>query len=159
RVFGQLILRIVELNEPPKQTDELSALSEILEVLKSTKTETKTNFDKLNTSLIGETETSISTQLIKLRNQTTDNQKEQEKQSALLEKIQTSLIGSEEVSLLTQLEKLRSQLSDNYIEQKEHKEALKSINETLGAENDKSILSQIKGLKSDQNKNNKALES
>ncbi|WP_415374559.1 MotA/TolQ/ExbB proton channel family protein [Patiriisocius sp. Uisw_017] len=129
RVFGQLILRTVELKEPPKQTDELSALSEILEVLKSTKTETKTNFDKLNTSLVGETETSISTQLVKLRNQTTDNQKEQEKQNILLEKIQTSLIGNEETSLLTQLEKLRSQLTDNYKEQKEHKDILKSINE------------------------------
>jgi chromosome segregation ATPase len=129
RVFGQLILRTVELKEPPKQTDELSALSEILEVLKSTKTETKTNFDKLNTSLVGETETSISTQLVKLRNQTTDNQKEQEKQNILLEKIQTSLIGNEETSLLTQLEKLRSQLTDNYKEQKEHKDLLTSINE------------------------------
>jgi hypothetical protein len=129
RVFGQLILRTVELKEPPKQTDELSALSEILEVLKSTKTETKTNFDKLNTSLVGETETSISTQLVKLRNQTTENQKEQEKQNILLEKIQTSLIGNEETSLLTQLEKLRSQLTDNYKEQKEHKDLLTSINE------------------------------
>lgn len=159
RVFGQLILRTVELKEPPKQTDELSALSEILEVLKSTKTETKTNFDKLNTSLIGETETSISTQLVKLRNQTTDNQKEQEKQNVLLEKIQTSLIGNEETSLLTQLEKLRSQLTDNYKEQKEHKDVLTKINETLGSKNDNSILSQIKSLKTDQNENNKALES
>jgi len=158
RVFGQLILRTVELNEPPKQTDELSALSEILEVLKSTKTETKNNFDKLNTSLIGETETSISTQLVKLRNQTTDNQKEQEKQNALLGKIQASLIGNEETSLLTQLEKLRSQVTDNYKEQKEHKEVLTKINETLGSNKDNSIISQIKNLKTDQNKNHKALE-
>ena len=159
RVFGQLILRTVELQEPPKQTDELSTLSEILGVLKSTKTETKSNFDKLNTSLIGETETSISTQLVKLRNQTTDNQKEQEKQNTLLEKIQASLIGNEETSLLTQLEKVRNQLTDNYKEQKEHKDVLTAINETLGSKNDDSILSQIKILKTDQNENNKALES
>jgi hypothetical protein len=159
RVFGQLILRTVELQEPPKQTDELSTLSEILGVLKSTKTETKSNFDKLNTSLIGETETSISTQLVKLRNQTTDNQKEQEKQNTLLEKIQASLIGNEETSLLTQLEKVRNQLTDNYKEQKEHKDVLTAINETLGSKNDNSILSQIKILKTDQNENNKALES
>lgn len=159
RVFGQLILRTVELQEPPKQTDELSTLSEILGVLKSTKTETKSNFDKLNTSLIGETETSISTQLVKLRNQTTDNQKEQEKQNTLLEKIQASLIGNEETSLLTQLEKVRNQLTDNYKEQKEHKDVLTAINETLGSKKDNSILSQIKILKTDQNENNKALES
>ena len=30
RVIGQLVLRTVELKEPPKQTDEVSALSEIL---------------------------------------------------------------------------------------------------------------------------------
>jgi len=158
RVIGQLVLRTVELKEPPKQTDEVSALSEILEILKLTKTETSNNFDTLNASLIGETETSLSTQLIKLRNQTTDNQKEQEKQSELLEKIQTSLIGNEEVSLLTQLEKLRSQLTDNHKEQKEHKKVLQTINETLGSENDESIVSQIKSFKSDQNDNNKTLE-
>jgi DNA repair exonuclease SbcCD ATPase subunit len=159
RVIGQLVLRTVELKEPPKQTDEVSALSEILEVLKSIKIETKTNFNTLNASLIGETETSLSTQLIKLRNQTTDNQKEQEKQSELLEKIQTSLIGNEEVSLLTQLEKLRSQLTDNHREQKEHKKVLQAINETLGSENEESLLSQIKSFQSDQNDNNKTLES
>jgi hypothetical protein len=159
RVIGQLVLRTVELKEPPKQTDEVSALSEILEVLKLTKSETKNSFDTLNASLTGETEISLSTQLIKLRNQTTDNQKEQEKQSELLGKIQTSLIGNEEVSLLTQLEKLRSQLTDNYKEQKEHKKVLQTINETLGSENEESIVSQIKSFKSDQNNNNKNLES
>lgn len=159
RVIGQLVLRTVELKEPQKQTSELSALSDILEVLKSTKTETKNNFDTLNASLIGETETSLSTHLIKLRNQTTDNQKVQEKQSELLEKIQTSLIGNEEVSLLTQLEKLRSQLTDNHKEQKEHKKVLQTISETLGSENEESIVSQIKSFKSDQNNNNRTLES
>ena len=159
RVIGQLVLRTVELKEPPKQTDEISALSKIIEVLESTKTEIKNNFNTLNASLIGETETSLSTQLIKLRNQTTDNQKEQEKQSELLEKIQTSLIGNEEVSLLTQLEKLRSQLTDSHKEQKEHKKVLQTINETLGSKNEASILSQLKSFKSDQNDNNKTLES
>jgi hypothetical protein len=139
RVIGQLVLRTVELEEPEKQTDELSALSEIIEVLKSTKTETKNSFDILNTSLIGETEISISSQLIKLRNQTVDNQKEQEKQNVLLEK-------------------LRSQLTDNQNEQKEHKKVLQRINETLGSDNDESILSQIKIFKSIQNDNNQNLE-
>ena len=154
RIIGQLVLRYVENKESPKQMDEILTLSEILEVLKSTKIEAKNSFEKLHTSLIGETEISLSTQLIKLRNQITDNQKEQKK---LLEKIQTSLIGNEKVSLLTQLEKLRSQLTDSYNEQKEHKKVLQTINETLASENDDSITSQIKSFKSDQNDNSKSI--
>lgn len=129
RIIGQNVLRSVELTEPAKQTDELSALTELINILKETKTETAENFKNLNIALIGETDTSISTQLVKLRNQTTDSQKEQEKQNELLEKIQTSLIGNEDGSLLTQLEKLRSQFTDNYKELKEHKEVLSSIND------------------------------
>ncbi|MDC9723800.1 MAG: MotA/TolQ/ExbB proton channel family protein [Urechidicola sp.] len=129
RMIGQNVLRSVELSEPPKQTDELSALTELVNILKETKIETAQNFKNLNTALIGETDTSISTQLVKLRNQITDSQKEQEKQNELLEKIQTSLIGNEDGSLLTQLEKLRSQFTDNYKELKEHKEVLSNIND------------------------------
>ena len=161
RRIGQGVLRSVEIKEQPKKTkkNELSALSEIINILIATKEETKSNFEKLDTALIGETDNSLSTQLIKLRNQTTDNQKEQERQNVLLEKIQTSLIGDEEMSLLTQLEKVRSQLADNHKEQKEHKNVLQTINETLGADSTKSILSQIKIFKSDQNANNKMLKS
>lgn len=159
RVFCQLILRTVELGEPPKQTSELSALNEILEVLKSTKTEANSNYNKLNNALIGETETSLSTQIVKLRNQTVDTLKEQENQSVLLDKIQVSLIGNEEVSLLTQLEKLRGQFADNYKEQKEQKEFLNTIKDTLGGENENSILHQIKSIKTEQQANTKSLVS
>jgi hypothetical protein len=157
RVFGQLILRTVELKEPPKQTDELSALSEILEVLKLTQSENKNNFNSIYNSLVGENESSLSTQFTKLRGQATDSFKEQEKQNILLDKIQTSLIGNEEMSLLTQLEKVRNQLSDSYKEQKEHKQFLTTISDTLGSENEESILSQIISLKSDQKDSNTTL--
>jgi len=90
RPIGQNVLRAIELNEPPKQTNELSALSEIANILRATKVETKENFEKLNTALIGETDTSVSTQLVKLRNQTTENHSEQKKQNKLLDKIQSS---------------------------------------------------------------------
>ena len=118
RTAGQLVLRSVELQEPPKQTDELSALSEIISVLKENKNETNSNLKLLNTALIGDADTSISTLIVKLKNQVTENQKEQEKQSGILDKIQLSLTGNEESSLLTQLEKLRNSLHDNIAEQK-----------------------------------------
>ncbi len=131
RAVGQLVLRSVELKEPPKQTNELTALTEIVNVLNESKTETNSNLKLLNTALIGDTDTSISTQLLKLRNQTTDNHKEQEKQNKILDKIQVSLTGNEETSLLTQLEKLRSQLNDNIVEQKEQKEILAKIDNSI----------------------------
>ena len=158
RPIGQNVLRAVELKEPPKQTNELSALSEIANILRETKTETKDNFEKLNTALIGETDTSVSTQLIKLRNQTTENHSEQEKQNKLLDKIQSSLIGNEETSLLTQLEKLRSQITETYNEQKEHKKFLESINNSLGSDEETSLLTQIQKLRTEQNDNNNSLK-
>lgn len=136
RTIGQLVLRSVELKEPPKQTNELAALTEIVNVLKEDKEETNSNLKLLNTALIGDTDTSISTQLIKLRNQIIDNHKEQEKQNKILDKIQVSLTGNEETSLLTQLEKLRSQLNDNIKEQKEQKNILTEINKSITETND-----------------------
>ncbi len=158
RPIGQNVLRAVELKEPPKQTDELSALSEIANILRDTKAENKVNFENLNTALIGDTDTSLSTQLIKLRNQTTENHSEQEKQNKLLHKIQASLIGNEETSLLTQLEKLRSQITETYNEQKKHKGFLESINNSLGFDNETSLLTQIQELRTEQNENNNSLE-
>lgn len=158
RQICQNVLRAVELKEPPKQTNELSALSEIVNILKDTQTETKSNFEKLNSALIGETDTSISTQLIKFRNQITENHSELEKQNKLLDKIQSSLIGNEETSLLTQLEKLRSQITDIYNDQKEHKEFLESINNSLGSDSETSLLTQIQKLRTEQNDNNNSLK-
>ena len=145
-------------NETPKQTSELSALTEIINILKDTGIETKSNLKKLNTALIGETDTSISSQLIKLRNQVTENYSEHEKQNNLLDKIQLSLIGNEETSLLTQLEKLRSQITDTYKEQKEHKVFLESINNSISSDAETSLLTQIQKLRTEQNDNNNSLK-
>ena len=158
RVFGQLVLRTVELKEPPKQTDEISALSEILEVLKSTKKESKNSFEILNTSLIGKTETSLSNQLINLNKLELKKQEEQKKQHIQLEKIEAALIGNRR-RLMTQSDKIGQQFTDYNIELLEHKKVLQTISKTLGSENEESIVSQIKSFNSDQNDNNKTLES
>ena len=150
RIIGQLVLRTVEKNEPEKQTNELSALSEILEVLKSTKTENKDNFNILNTSLIGETETSLSTQLIKLRDQTIENHSEHKEHKKVLTSINHTLVENE-IRLSTKLESFN-------LNQKEHKKVLTSINDTL-IENEKSVSLKLESFNSDQNNNNEIIQS
>ncbi|WP_370227765.1 hypothetical protein [Mesoflavibacter sp.] len=114
-VFGkitQIVLRSVEQKLPPKPTDELAALQEINETLSELRKETNTNLQTLNKSLNGETDDSVSTQLVKLRNQFSDLQSTNEKQNEALNKVQQALGGDEETSLLTQIQKLRAEQTE-----------------------------------------------
>lgn len=114
-VFGfisQKVLRLVELKSPPKPTDELAALQEMTTILKDSKEESNKNFLLLNKSLIGEIDDSISTQLIKLRNQFTEIQEGQKIQNETLTNVQKALGGDGETSLLTQIQKLRAEQSE-----------------------------------------------
>ena len=107
-VFGkvsQLVLRNVELNEPPKPTGELGELNRIANILEASQKQSEDNFRQLNTALIGETDESISTHFVKLRNQVTE-------QTKSLEKVQKSLGGDDETSLLTQIQKLRAEQNE-----------------------------------------------
>ena len=107
-VFGkvsQIILRNVELNEPPKPTGELGELNRIANILEASQKQAEDNFKQLNTALIGETDESVSTHFVKLRNQITE-------QTKVLEKVQKSLGGDDETSLLTQIQKLRSEQNE-----------------------------------------------
>src|SRR5690606_370404 len=96
----------------PKPTDELAALQEMTAILKESKDESNKNFNLLNKSLIGETDDSISTQLIKLRNQFTEIQEGQKTQNETLENVQKALGGDGETSLLTQIQKLRAEQTE-----------------------------------------------
>lgn len=114
-IFGkvsQIVQRNVDLNQPAKPTGELAELNRIADILESSHKETIKKFDKLNTSLVGETDDSLSTQLIKLRNQFTDYISSSEKQTTFLQQIQKSLGGDEETSLLTQIQKLRAEQNE-----------------------------------------------
>jgi DNA repair exonuclease SbcCD ATPase subunit len=114
-IFGrasQLVLRSVELKEPPKPTGELAELNRIANILESNQKESNQRFEQLNTSLIGETDESISTQLVKLRNQFTELTSENEKQNTVLSQVQKSLGGDGETSLLTQIQKLRAEQNE-----------------------------------------------
>lgn len=134
-IFGktsQIVLRAVELKAPPKPTDELAALQEMTAILQETKNESNSNFQLLNKSLIGETDDSISTQLIKLRNQFTEIQEGQKTQNETLVSIQKALGGDGETSLLTQIQKLRSEQTEY---SKETKKNVEWIVESMGKNN------------------------
>lgn len=101
-VFGkisQVVQRRVERSSPPKPTGELGALIDLTEVVKEGDKRTHLQLQKLNKSLISDTDDSISTQLIKLRQQFTE--------------VERALGGDKETSLLTQIQRLRSEQSDS----------------------------------------------
>lgn len=114
-IFGkitELVLKSVENETKTKEVDELSALNKIAEILIETKKESKENFSKLNSAIIGENDDSISTQLVKLRNQFTDLTNGQNEQLKSLEKVHNSLGGDGETSLLTQIQKQRAEQNE-----------------------------------------------
>ncbi|GHT22115.1 hypothetical protein AGMMS4957_11910 [Bacteroidia bacterium] len=132
-IFGrwsQRILNKVEKGYTSSANNELSALHEIIKLLKDSKVEANQNSQILNKSLLGDTADSISTQIIKLRNQVIDTQNSQEEQLQLLENIYSAFGGDEDTSLLVQIQKLRAEQNDYAKETKKHIEFIvKSMNE------------------------------
>ncbi len=114
-IFGkvsQVVLRMVELKEPPKATGELAALQQMINILADTQQENRKNLTQLNKALIGEGDDSVSMQLVKLRNQFTEISRGQSVQNETLTKVQKALGGDEETSLLTQIQKLRAEQNE-----------------------------------------------
>lgn len=135
-IFGkvsQIVLHGIEQKSPPKPTDELAALQEITLLLKDGNKNSNDNFQILNKSLIGETEDSISTQIIKLRNQITEFDNKQDIQNKTLEKIQQALGGDGETSLLTQIQKLRAEQNEY---SKDNKKNIDWIIESMNKNNE-----------------------
>jgi len=135
-IFGkasQIVLHGVELKSPPKPTDELAALQEITLLLKEGNKNSNDNFLVLNKSLIGETDDSVSTQIIKLRNQFTEFGNKQDIQNKTLEKVQLALGGDEETSLLTQIQKLRAEQNEY---SKDNKKNIDWIIESMNKNNE-----------------------
>ncbi|TWO34724.1 hypothetical protein E1J38_002370 [Seonamhaeicola sediminis] len=114
-IFGkvsQVVLRYSEKKMPPKPTGELAAFQEIIEVLKNSQKDMNNNFEILHSSIVDESEYSLSTQITKLRNQFTDLEKISSQQNEVLTKVHNSLGGDGETSLLTQFQKLRAEQND-----------------------------------------------
>jgi biopolymer transport protein ExbB/TolQ len=129
-IFGrwsQRILNKVEKESASSANNELSALHEIIKLLKDSKTEANQNSQVLNKSLVGDTAGSISTQIVKLKNQLSDSQTENKN---LFKQIQNALGGDADTSLLVQIQKLRSEQNDYSKDTKKHIEFIvKSMNE------------------------------
>lgn len=135
-LFGktsQIVLRAVEMKVPPKPTDELAALQEMTLILKDSKDQNHSNFNTLNRSLVGDTDDSLSTQLVKLRNQFTELETKYDKQNQTLEKVQQALGGDGETSLLTQIQKLRAEQNEY---SKETKKNIDWIVESMNKNNE-----------------------
>ncbi len=135
-IFGkasQIVLHGVELKSPPKPTDELAALQEITLLLKEGNKNSNDNFLVLNKSLIGETDDSVSTQIVKLRNQFTEFGNKQDIQNKTLEKVQLALGGDGETSLLTQIQKLRAEQNEY---SKDNKKNIDWIIESMNKNNE-----------------------
>ncbi|MBP6870986.1 MAG: hypothetical protein KBC43_03175 [Bacteroidales bacterium] len=133
---AKFVLRSVELSEPPKPTTEIAVLNKTVDILeqikdfseksfnviRESKKDFNRNFEELNKALIGESEDSISMQIVKMRNQFTEFTTDQDKHYKLLEKIQKSLGGDQETSLLVQVQKMRSEQNNYSTELKKHVE-------------------------------------
>ncbi|GAB2613947.1 MotA/TolQ/ExbB proton channel family protein [Belliella aquatica] len=99
----------VESVQPPKPSDEISAINAISDQLIKNQEASDKNFKSLEKALIGENEDSLSMHLVKIRNQNSEILTKYSTQEEVLTKIQKALGGDEETSLLTQLQKLRSE--------------------------------------------------
>jgi hypothetical protein len=106
--ISQIYLKKAEGKHPPKPTHEIAILQEIAETLTDSKSESKELLENINNSLIGDSDTSISTQISKLYNQFSDINSSQEKQLEAMDKVQQAIGGDEDTSLLTQIQKLRA---------------------------------------------------
>ena len=114
-VFGkisQVVLSFAEQQLPPNPTDEIAVLRAINETLNESRQEINLNLQALNTSLISETDDSVASQLVRMRNQFSDLQSTNEKQYDTLNKLQEALGGDVETSLLTQIQKLRAEQNE-----------------------------------------------
>jgi len=114
-VFGkisQVVLSFAEQQLPPNPTDEIAVLRAINETLNESRQEINLNLQALNTSLISETDDSVASQLVRMRNQFSDLQSTNEKQYNTLNKLQEALGGDVETSLLTQIQKLRAEQNE-----------------------------------------------
>lgn len=107
--FSEWAYGRAEATGPIKATDELSALREIIELTRDGKTEANDNLKLLNSSLVGESDGSVGTQLVKLRNKFSDLEKIQGQQTDAVWEIRDSLGGDDETSLLSQVQRLRAE--------------------------------------------------
>lgn len=112
-VFGE-----VEKLQPELPSSEMAAISKLTASIEKGIENSNMNFKALESALVGENDYSISSQLIKIRNQQSDHLISLNNQGKTLDKIAFSLGSDKESSLLTQLMRLRADQNEHAQENK-----------------------------------------
>ncbi len=131
-ILSSKIVSMIQVNnerESEEVSNELLAMKKIINLNRETNEILIENFEKLNNSLIGESDVSLSTQITKIRTNINDSFAELKNNSSeqieALNNIKNSLGGDQDTSLLTQVMKLRNQFTDSF------NENLKKIDEQI----------------------------
>jgi hypothetical protein len=103
----------VERLQPELPSSEMSALQTLIDAVEKGNETSNSNFKNLEKALIGENETSVTSQLVKLRNQQTDQLKALNQQAEFSYKIWFSLGGDTDLSLNNQLSSLRADINEH----------------------------------------------
>jgi hypothetical protein len=103
----------VEKLQPELPSSEMSALKTLIDAVEKGNEISNKNFKNLEIALIGENETSVTSQLVKLRNQQTDQLKALNQQAEFSYKIWFSLGGDTDLSLNNQLSSLRVDINEH----------------------------------------------
>tara|TARA_R100000306_G_C4379271_1_gene143358 strand:+ start:449 stop:1804 length:1356 start_codon:yes stop_codon:yes gene_type:complete len=114
-LFGratQFVLHVTNKRKPTEFEDELTVLNQINLGLAELRESNTQNFVKLNSSLVGEGDDSISTNFTKIRNQLSEIINSGDLQSKNLKNIESALGGDLETSLLTQFQKMRAEQNE-----------------------------------------------
>lgn len=145
------ILQVKNETEGDETSDELNALRKMIDLNRETNQILTRNFEKLQNSLIGESDTSLSTQITKIRTNLNDSLTElssaSTEQTQMLSAIKNSLGGDQDTSLLTQIMKLRNQFTDSFNENikkfDEQITQVRILNNAIGDETDESLLGKV----------------
>jgi len=102
----KLVYSNVERSQPELPSTEITSLNKILEVLERTEKSSISNFKELISTINGEGDNSISTQLLNLRNLSNYQLTSLESQFKVLEKISFALESDNESSIMSQLKRV-----------------------------------------------------
>lgn len=98
-----------EASGPVKATDELSALRDLIELTRENKSQSNTNLVNLKNAMIGESDYSVASQVVKLYNKFSDIEQVQNQQADTAVEIRDALGGNDDTSLLSQVQRLRAE--------------------------------------------------
>jgi gas vesicle protein len=124
------------------ESKEVQKLGELITVLKDSIDINVNSFQELKKAISSDSDDSLSTHFVKLRNQIKDDNKENKKE---LSSIVNALGGDNETSILSQIQRLRSEFDDIT-------KVLQSIHQSINGDRDNSIQSTLQDIRKEQRK-------